>query len=384
MDKQTTNNIKKKGSSKLKTEDYTFDVLPDPLKDRCQKDVKPPPNMPLSSKLLFPNKDFIPDWNILKTFMIREGKIYKKDLLIIANAFINLVKEEPSLLKIDDPVIIVGDIHGQYYDLVKIFEVGGSFDKTKYCFLGDYVDRGSFSLECVLLLMALKLNYPKLIFMLRGNHESRQMTSYFNFKTECTLKYDEEVYLKLMDVFDCLPLAAVVNNKFFSVHGGISPSMKMITDIDKENRFIEVPKDGFMCDFLWADPIENEHEAIKIDWDENQNRGCSFSFGAKALIPYLNNNDLVCVIRAHEAQLEGFKMYKWNKNVDFPTCITVFSAPNYCDVYNNKAALIKFNNNVFNLVQFNCSPHPFLLPDFQNLFSWSLPFISEKSKIILI
>jgi serine/threonine-protein phosphatase 2B catalytic subunit len=134
-----------------------------------------------------------------------------------------------------------------------------------------------------------------------------------------------------------------------------------------------------MCDLLWADPCENDEEAISMGWSDNSSRGCSFVFGAKAATPFLNKNDFLSIIRGHEAQLDGFKMYKWNNSVDFPSVITVFSAPNYCDVYNNKGAVIKFQNNMVNIQQFNYSPHPFILPQFMNVFNWSIPFVSEKS-----
>lgn len=359
-----------------------FELLPDPLKDRVIKDVNPPPHKPLQTELLFPNNRTVPDWKVLKSYLTREGKVHKADLLKMLDSFIDIVKKEPNILKIQDPVTLVGDIHGQYFDLLKVLDVGGNPEQTKYLFLGDYVDRGSFSTEVTILLVALKISYPESYFMLRGNHESRQMTSFFNFQNECKIKYDNEVYDKFMIAFDCLPLAAIINDKFFSVHGGISPHMGKVKEINSIHRFIETPKEGAICDFVWADPIEDENEALTCDWDNNTNRGCSYTFGAKALMPFLSGNCLVSVIRAHEAQLEGFKMYKWNKKIDFPSCVTVFSAANYCDVYGNKGAIIKFKNNQFNLVQFNCSPHPFYLPDFQNLFDWSLPFISEKSKLI--
>lgn len=362
---------------------YEFELLPDPIKDRVIKDVSPPPHKPIPSSILFPNNSNTPDWLALKSFLTKEGRLSKEDLIKIITRFIEITKKEPNILNVMDPVSIVGDIHGQYYDLLKILDVGGNPDQSKYVFLGDYVDRGNFSSEVVILLFSLKINYPDNYILLRGNHESRQMTTFFNFHYECLVKYDEDIYSRFMDAFDSLPIAAIVNNKFFAVHGGISPKLQELKHLMTLSRFEETPKDGIFCDLVWSDPIEEEVEAIACDWEDNVNRGCSYNFGAKALLPYLSKNNLVSVIRAHEAQLEGFKMYKWNKKVDFPSCVTVFSAPNYCDVYGNKGAIIKFKSNQFNLVQFNCSPHPFFLPDFQNLFSWSLPFISEKSKICL-
>lgn len=126
---------------------------------------------------------------------------------------------------------MVGDVHGQFYDFVKLLEVGGNPTKTKYLFLGDYVDRGSFSCEVVLLLYSLKLNFPKTIYMLRGNHECRQMTQFFNFRAECIHKYDQETYELFMESFDALPIACLVNDKFLALHGGLSPELKTINDL---------------------------------------------------------------------------------------------------------------------------------------------------------
>lgn len=144
---------------------------------------------------------------------------------------------------------------------MKLLEVGGNPAKTKYLFLGDYVDRGSFSCEVVLLLFSLKLNYPKTIYMLRGNHECRQMTSFFNFRTECLHKYDLEIYELFMECFDALPISCLVNDKFLALHGGLSPELKTINDLKNLQRFQEPPRQGLFCDILWADPVEDEKGA---------------------------------------------------------------------------------------------------------------------------
>lgn len=237
-----------------------------------------------------------------------------------------------------DLVMVVGDVHGQYYDLTNVLSLGGSPERTKYLFLGDYVDRGCFSIEVMILLMSLKLVYPKTIFMLRGNHECKQMTMYFNFRLECLEKYDQEVY----NLFDSLPVSAIINGKFIAVHGGISPSLKTIADLNKIDRFQEPPKAGLLCDILWSDPIDNENGELIDDYTFNKQRGCSYVYGADALTKFLSNNDLLSLIRAHEVQIEGFRLSTW-RNKKFPEVITIFSAPNYCDMYKNKGAIIKFD-----------------------------------------
>ena len=355
----------------------------DPANDRVVNEILPPPMNNLAHNKLFAKKG-IPDWKLLKEHLTQEGKLDKEDILEIIELFKQTVKNESNIVKVQDPVSIVGDIHGQFYDLLKIFEYGGNPEKTTYLFLGDYVDRGLFSIECVLLLMALKLNYKSTINMLRGNHECRQLTSFFNFKQECEVKYDLEVYDRFMEAFDALPLACIINEKFLAVHGGISPDLSIIGDLNKLNRFSETPKNGPMCDLVWADPCEKDDEALNIEWSENKTRGCSFIFGAKSVTPFLQNNDLLSIVRGHEAQLEGSKISKWNSTTVFPSVITIFSAPNYCDVYNNKGALLKLVDNKINIQQYNFSPHPFILPNFLNVFSWSIPFVSEKIGEMLI
>ena len=180
-----------------------------------------------------------------------------------------------------------------------------------------------------------------------------------------------------MDSFDNIPLSAIVNGKFIAVHGGISPELNKVEQINKINRFQEPPKDGLLCDLLWADPVDNDEGKTHGEYVFNEVRGCSWTYGADAANNFLDRNSLLTIIRAHEAQIEGFKMHKWN-STDFPLVITIFSAPNYCDTYNNKGAVIKFNNNTLNIQQFNYSRHPYMLPNFMDVFTWSIPFVAEK------
>ena len=148
-----------------------------------------------------------------------------------------------------------------------MLDVGGNPENTKYLFLGDYVDRGNFSVEVVLVLYAIKLNFPQTIFMIRGNHECRQMTSFFNFRTECIAKYDQEIYDRFMESFDTIPLSCLINGKFLGVHGGISPELETIANLNAINRFQEPPRAGLYCDLLWSDPdpvVEVRYVALNL------------------------------------------------------------------------------------------------------------------------
>jgi len=356
-----------------------MEPLSDPNKDRVVKSVKPPPHRPLAKHLMFPDRlKNKPDWRLIRDHLQKEGRIAKEDLIKLINDVNKIFKNEGNLLYLQDPLSVVGDIHGQYYDAIKILEIGGNPENTKYLFLGDFVDRGSFSIEVLVLLYSLKICYPETIYMLRGNHECRQMTTFFNFRSECLYKYDQEIYDIFMDSFDLMPLACIVNGKFIAVHGGLSPELKTIDDINRLERFKEPPKQGLFCDLLWSDPVDNEEGICENVFRMNDVRGCSYFYGNEAVGKFLDQNNLLSVIRAHEAQLDGYKMHAWTGKSDFPVVITIFSAPNYCDVYNNKGAIIKFENNTLNIQQFNYTPHPYILPNFMDIFTWSIPFVSEK------
>eukprot|EP00930_Biecheleria_cincta_P014820 TRINITY_DN1258_c0_g1_i1.p1 TRINITY_DN1258_c0_g1~~TRINITY_DN1258_c0_g1_i1.p1 ORF type:complete len:565 (+),score=96.23 TRINITY_DN1258_c0_g1_i1:125-1819(+) len=358
--------------------------LKDPLGDRPVKHVPPPPAQLMTADTYY-NKNGDPDIEHLVAHLRLEGALAQELLLEIIQKAADLFRNEPNLLKLNDPITVVGDVHGQFYDLVKLFEVGGSPETNQYIFLGDYVDRGSFSVEVVAVLYSFKIRYPSMVRMLRGNHECRQMTSFFNFRDECEHKYDIGVYNAFMDSFDTLPLAATINGKFLCVHGGLSPDIRTLKAINKLDRFSEPPKEGALCDMLWSDPLEPkegenrpEERRGQPPFIPNEVRGCSYFFSFDGATTFLKKNSLLSVIRAHEAQLEGYKMHRKDPASGFPIVITIFSAPNYCDVYNNKGAILKFDNSTLNILQFNCSQHPYHLPNFMDVFQWSMPFVIEK------
>ena len=140
-----------------------------------------------------------------------------------------------------------------------------------------------------------------------------------------------------------------------------------------------------MCDILWADPLEEfGQEKTSEFFVHNHVRGCSYFYSSPAACAFLEKKNLLSVIRAHEAQDAGYRMYRKTRTTGFPSVMTIFSAPNYLDVYNNKAAVLKYENNVMNIRQFNCTPHPYWLPNFMDVFTWSLPFVGEKITDMLI
>lgn len=353
--------------------------------DRAIPEVIAPPVIPLDKAKLF-DKNGLPNLKTLKMHLQREGRLAPDAAMELVKRGSELFKREPNILQLKYPVTVCGDIHGQFFDLMRLFEIGGDPKDTQFLFLGDYVDRGCFSCEVVFYMYGLKLVYPKTMWMIRGNHECRQLSSFFNFKDECIYKYTEELYDEIMKSFDNLPLAAIINKSFFCVHGGLSPDVTKIEDIANINRFREIPREGSMCDLVWSDPYEEdnpEKEApapgTDVNWyGYNTTRQCSFVFGLEAVKAFLKANKVTSIIRAHEAQVDGYKMHMVNPSNQIPRVITIFSAPNYCDVYKNKAACLKFDTGTLNIKQFVDSPHPYYLPNFMDVFQWSLPFVAEK------
>jgi diadenosine tetraphosphatase ApaH/serine/threonine PP2A family protein phosphatase len=339
-----------------------------------------------------------------------QKRIELGEAMELIDAAKGILIHEPNILNIEAPVIAVGDVHGQYYDLVNLMLEGGKpGESEQYLFLGDYVDRGNFSCEVMFLLVALKVKYPTKIWLLRGNHECASVSGHFGFKEECKQKYGVNVYYNFLLLFQTMPLGAVISTAYgelFACHGGLSPSLKTIDDINKLNRLVEPEAEPGLLDMLWSDPIseddidllsDEEYESyMNVEYRPNPARGCSFAFGYKALREFLNTNNLVCIIRAHEVQELGYRRHfepeimerrikmlvrkrlgqypsdgspertgnncsiSVGKEKDIPPLITIFSAPNYCDRYQNKGAILRIESGLdgFRVIQYSCVWHP--------------------------
>ena len=235
---------------------------------------------------------------------------------------------QPSLLELAPPVKVVGDVHGQYHDLIRIFSKCGFPPKTNYLFLGDYVDRGKQSLETILLLLCYKIKYPENFFLLRGNHECANVTRVYGFYDECKRRCNIKTWKLFIDTFNTLPIAAIVAEKIFCVHGGLSPVLNSMDEIRNIARPTDVPDFGLLNDLLWSDPADTINE-----WEDNE-RGVSYVFSKVAINKFLSkfNFDLVC--RAHMVVEDGYEFFNDR------TLVTVFSAPNYCGEFDNWGAVM--------------------------------------------
>ena len=281
-------------------------------------------------------------------------KIYLLKMLLKVKKIFDSQKE--ALIDVNIPLgekfTVVGDLHGQFYDLLHIFEINGYPSETNpYLFNGDYVDRGVFSLECITTLIAYKILYPNHLFMARGNHESVNLNQMYGFKNEVIDKYgkDERMYECFTEFFKSLPLGHILNKQVSVVHGGLfSKDGVTIEEVKKIDRFREIPESGLMSELLWSDPCkENGRQPSK--------RGVGMSFGPDVAKKFLEENKLNLLIRSHEVKTEGYEVEADGK------VITIFSAPNYCDQMGNKGAIIKFIRKETlepTFEKFESSPHP--------------------------
>lgn len=242
--------------------------------------------------------------------------------------------QEPTLLRLSGDVKVVGDIHGQFHDLMRIFKRSGMPPNQHYLFLGDYVDRGKQSLETISLLLLLKLRYPNHVHLLRGNHESASVTKVYGFYDECKRRSSIKAWKSIVDVFNTLPVAAVVNERVFCVHGGLSPSLSSFNQIECIQRPTDIPDYGLMTDLLWSDP-----DPQVVEWSEND-RGVSYCFGHRSLKRFCKKLKIDLVVRGHMVVEDGYEFF------DDKRLVTVFSAPNYCGDFDNRGAVMNIGSDL--------------------------------------
>ncbi|KAF4081651.1 hypothetical protein AMELA_G00163530 [Ameiurus melas] len=288
-----------------------------------------------------------------------------------------ILSKESNVQEVRCPVTVCGDVHGQFHDLMELFKIGGKSPDTNYLFMGDYVDRGYYSVETVTLLVCLKVRYRERITILRGNHESRQITQVYGFYDECLRKYgNANVWKYFTDLFDYLPLTALVDTQIFCLHGGLSPSIDTLDHIRALDRIQEVPHEGPMCDLLWSDPDDrggwgisprgthatpslkkkNKHEQrvvvnvlLRIYW-----RVSLFSLSLSSSLEV----DVVDIYRRVRVPSDVSELlsqgYNWchERNV-----VTIFSAPNYCYRCGNQAAIMELDDTLkYSFLQFDPAP----------------------------
>lgn len=279
--------------------------------------------------------------------LLRSGILPSElEIRVICNKVKEILSKEDNVVKLSLPITICGDIHGQFYDLLELFAIGDDCPETNYCFMGDYVDRGHHGVETILFLLITKIKYPHHLTLLRGNHESRNITQVYGFYEECLEKFNVvNVYNYLTDVFDFLPLTALVNQEYFVVHGGLSPHIENIDEINTFERIDEIPNHGPISDLLWSDPTD-----LIDEWDISE-RGAGYIFGTNAVKKFSESNNLKCIFRSHQFIDCGYK-YMFNDMI-----CTVWSAPNYSNRNLNIAAILEIDDfNKFKFKIFDASP----------------------------
>lgn len=278
--------------------------------------------------------DFNLNQIITKLLSVRRNRpgnivnLSETDIRILCMKAREIFLSQPILLELEAPIKICGDIHGQYYDLLRLFEYGGFPPEANYLFLGDYVDRGKQSIETICLLLAYKIKYPENFFLLRGNHECASINRIYGFYDECKRRYSIKLWKTFTDCFNCLPVAAIVDDKIFCMHGGLSPQLRSMEQIRRVMRPTDVPHSGLLCDLLWSDPHKH-----KKNWQDNE-RGVSFTFGSDICTKFLERHDLDLICRAHQVVEDGYEFFADR------TLVTIFSAPAYCGQFDNSAAIM--------------------------------------------
>ncbi|KAI8805004.1 calcineurin-like phosphoesterase [Cladochytrium replicatum] len=261
-------------------------------------------------------------------------QLEEREIVYLCRTAREIFLNQPVLLEVEAPLKICGDIHGQFSDLLRLFEYGGMPPEANYLFLGDYVDRGKHSLEVISLMLAFKIKYPENFFILRGNHEAASINRIYGFYDECKRRYNIKLWKTFTDCFNCLPIAAIVDEKIFCMHGGLSPELVSFEQIRRVVRPTDIPDTGLLCDLLWADP-----DVDITGWSEND-RGISYTFGRDVVTRFLQKHDLDLICRAHQVVEDGYEFFAQRQ------LVTLFSAPNYVGEFDNAGGVMSVDESL--------------------------------------
>ena len=265
--------------------------------------------------------------NIGRTHAI--PKFDESVLVDLCHSSIEILKTQKPLLELNAPIYVIGDLHGNIFDLLRIFIISNPPPMSRFLFLGDYVDRGQFSIEVVTLLLSLQVIYPEHIYLIRGNHEFECVNSFYGFKDECTKHYSSKnLYDEFNLVFSYLPLAAIINNDIFCVHGGLSPQLTSLDQFNKLQMPMKTYDPEFVADIVWSDPSSDSDAYVR------SNRGTGVTFGKTAIADFLEDFNFTTIIRAHQCVEKGIQ-FAHKKQV-----ITVFSASYYTPAGNSSGFIV--------------------------------------------
>jgi len=258
--------------------------------------------------------------------------VKETEIISVCSKAREVFMSQSSLIEIDPPVKIVGDVHGQYGDLLRLFNRGGFPPTSNYLFLGDYVDRGRQNLETILLLFCYKLKYPNNFFLLRGNHECQNVNRVYGFYEECNRRYQSpRMWQAFQDTFACMPLSGLIGERILCMHGGLSPLLKKIDQLRNIPRPTEATGQTLEMDLLWADPV------VGLTGFQENMRGASYGFGSDVLSMLCKELNIDLVARAHQVVQDGYEFFGNRK------LVTIFSAPHYCGQFDNAAAMLIVN-----------------------------------------
>ncbi|UJR28887.1 hypothetical protein I4U23_010107 [Adineta vaga] len=261
-------------------------------------------------------------------------ELKENDIRIIVHKAREIFLSQPVLLELEAPLKICGDTHGQFSDLLRLFDANGYPPDANYLFLGDYVDRGKMSLETIVILLCYKIKYAENFFLLRGNHECAAVNRIYGFYDEVKRRYNVKLWKTFTDCFNCLPIAAIIDEKIFCCHGGLSPDLHSFEQIRRIARPTDIPDTGLLCDLLWSDPDKETSE-----WGEND-RGVSFTFGVEVVTRFLTRHDLDLICRGHQVVEDGYEFFAKRQ------LVTIFSAPNYCGEFDNAGGVMSVDENL--------------------------------------